>query len=159
MKASDTSIVEQNTNMYFLEEPKSNTMKNKKTIFITNTTSKVFEHVYMRLMEEKVNFSEYQSGGRKQQSTTDQTFIVKTVLDNQKNCQENTYMLFGDPEKYFDKLWLQDCITDNDTGILEKDEIMVYHLNKEALVNIATSVGKTDNIHLEDESNREKKEV
>ena len=159
MKASDTSIVEQNTNMYFLEEPKSNTMKNKKTIFITNTTSKVFERVYMRLMEEKVNFSEYQSGGRKQQSTTDQTVIVKTVLDNQKNCQENTYMLFGDPEKYFDKLWLQDCITDNDTGILEKDEIMVYHLNKEALVNIATSVGKTDNIHLEDESNREKKEV
>ena len=102
-------------------------------------------------MEEKVNFSEFQCGGRKQRSTIDQIFIVKAILDNQKCRHQNTYMLFGDAEKCFDKLWLQDCIIDiYEAGIPAKDAMMIYNLNRKAVVSIATPVGKTDDIHIEE---------
>lgn len=60
-------------------------------------------------------------------------------------------MLFEESKKYFSKFWLQDCIIDiHDTRIPEKDAVLVYHVNKRALINIATTVGKTDDIHLKD---------
>ena len=49
------------------------------------------------------------------------------------------------------KLWLHDYIIDNDEArISEKDARMVCHIIQEAFANIATPVGKTNNIHLED---------
>ena len=46
-------------------------------------------------MKEKVDFSEFKCGCRKQRSKIDQIFIVKAIIDNQKFRYQNTYMLFG----------------------------------------------------------------
>ena len=65
-------------------------------------------------------------------------------------------MLFREAEKCFNKIWLKYCIIDiQDVGIPEKYAMLVYHLNKGALVNIATPLGKTDNIHLKGKAKQE----
>ena len=54
-------------------------------------------------------------------------------------------------EECFDKLWLQDCIIDiYEAEIPAKHAMMIYNLNREALVNIVTRVGKTGEIQIQD---------
>ena len=59
-------------------------MKNKRGIFLTNIISKLFEKVINMKTEDEIVYNQYQSGARKNRSTTDNLFILHSVIQKYK---------------------------------------------------------------------------
>ena len=51
-----------------------------------------------------------QVAGRKARSAMDNLIIMNTIIKNQRAQKLNTYILYADAVKCFDKLWLKDCL-------------------------------------------------
>ena len=53
-----------------------------------------------------------QTAGRKQRSTADdlELIILNSIVRNEKQNENETYLFFRDAKKCFDKLWLKDCL-------------------------------------------------
>ena len=51
-----------------------------------------------------------QTAGRKERSAMDSLIIMNTITENQRAQKLNTCMFFTNAVKYFDKLWLKDCL-------------------------------------------------
>ena len=56
------------------------------------------------------NMSNMQTAGKKNRSTMDNIIIINTIIEKQRKSQENTYRVFADAEKCFDKLCLNVCL-------------------------------------------------
>ena len=54
--------------------------------------------------------SHIQIAERKQRSTVDSLIILNSIIENQIQNENKTYLFFADAKKYFDKLWLKDCL-------------------------------------------------
>ena len=54
-----------------------------------------------------------QYGGKKGRSTKD-NWLIMAIIDENKKLGKDTYMIFADAEKCFDKLWLEDCLNKNE---------------------------------------------
>ena len=124
-------------------------MENRRGIFITNIVSKVFEKLIYNRIENKIKFSKYQCGGRKRRGPIDHIFTVKSIIDYQKRHNKNTYLLFLDAEKCFDKLWLKDCIVDlKEAGVPSLESLILYKMNENISATIMTPVGQTEKVEL-----------
>ena len=72
---------------------------------------KVYERVKKLQNENKeVNISSMQTAGKKNRSTIDNLIIMNAIIEKQRLEHKNTYILFADAEKCFDKLWLKDSL-------------------------------------------------
>ena len=80
-------------------------------IFITNIVSKAYEIVKKNQNEVvQSNMSNMQTAGKKNRSTMDNIIIINTIIEKQRKSHENTYRVFADAEKCFDKLCLNVCL-------------------------------------------------
>lgn len=79
-------------------------MKNRQGMFLTSVVGKVFEKTILKQVEERIRISSFQNGGRQGISTKDNWLALKAIIDYNKRMRKNTYLIFADAEKCFDKV-------------------------------------------------------
>ena len=124
-------------------------MELKRGIFITNCISKVLEKIIKNRNKDKLNkyISPFQTGDKKHRSSIDTIMLTNAIITKNRRLGRNTYLIFGDAVKCFDKLWLRSCIIElYRAGVDVSDIFLIYCLNKQSKVMIRTSVGDTDYI-------------
>ena len=122
-------------------------MSNKRGLFLTNCVSKVYERVVKE--RNKVNFTkgitEWATGGVNNRAPVDNVMTTTAIIEQNKYLKRNTYLIFTDAEKCFDKLWLKDGISELwRCGTDVRDCIMIKKLNEQAEITVKTPVGKTE---------------
>ena len=76
-----------------------------------NTVSKIYESpLKIQNKNKNENMSQMQPAGWKQRSAVDNLIILNSIIENQRQCKNKTYLFFADAKKCFDKLWLKDCL-------------------------------------------------
>ena len=123
-------------------------LENRRGLFITNNTSKVYDGVKMTRNSEKLNrgISKYQCGGMTGKSIADHTMTLDAVIGYNKSLGCETYILFADAYKCFDKLNLKDCICDISEIIGPHEAYEMYNMNRKGTATIKTPVGEVENI-------------
>ena len=64
-----------------------------------------------------------QTAGTKSRSTIHNLIIMNTIIEKQRQENKNTYILYADVEKRFDKLWLKDSLTEMERIGYSKSDI------------------------------------
>ena len=84
---------------------KENIQENQRGIFLVNTVSKIYESALKIQNENKnENMSQMQTAGRKQRSAVDDSIILNSMIENQRQYKNKTYLFFADAKKCFNKL-------------------------------------------------------
>ena len=119
-------------------------VQNRRGLFITNIVSKVYEKIKLEKNNDKLNkgISKYQCGGKKQRSAMDHIMTLNAIIDYNKTINSETYILFADAYKCFDKLNLKNCIVDIYKIIGAKEAMRIYNLNEKGKAIIQTPVGE-----------------
>ena len=124
-------------------------MDNKRGLFITNIVSKVYERLIKERNKNCVKLSPLQTGGVEERSTIDNFMTVLAIIERNTYMGKATYVTFADVEKCFDKLWLEDGITDLwKSGMKTRDCMAIKKLNEIAEAVVDTPVGRTKEIIL-----------
>ena len=76
---------------------------------------------------------------------------MNSIIENQRENKNRTYLFFGDAKKYFDKLWLKDCFIEMyylwySPGTIRS----LYEINKTLNIIVDTPVGKASSITVEE---------
>ena len=118
-------------------------MKNRRGLFITSLISKLYERIKLNKNDERINkgISKYQCGGSKGKSTIDHIMTLNEIITYNKYINKETYVIFADAYKCFDKLKLKNCIIDLYKIVGAKEAIDVYRLNKRGKATIDTPIG------------------
>ena len=86
---------------------------------------------------------------RKGISEHDNLSTLQAIIDDNKNHRKDTYSLFTDTEKCFDRLWLNDACNElNKIGLPEKEVELLRKMNSKAIATIDNQVGYTNEITL-----------
>ena len=122
-------------------------LRNKRGLFLTNNVSKVHERTIKNRNDHdfRKGISSWQTGGIKNRSTSDNTLITTSIMEQNKYLVKETIIACTDAEKCFDNLWLDDGVFELwRTGTNVRDCIMVKRLNEKAKISIKTPVGETN---------------
>ena len=119
-------------------------VEKRRGLFITNIISKIYEKIKMNKNKEKLDISitKYQCGGKKGRSTIDHIMTLNAIIEYNKTINSETYILFADAYKCFDKLNLKNCIIDMYKIIGAKEAMKIYKLNKVGNAIIKTPIGE-----------------
>lgn len=129
-----------------------NEMKNRRGVFITSIVSKIFEKIIYNRNMHHVNeiLSPFQCGSRPGRGVSDHLFTLRAVIDEYRYYKRNLYIFYGDLEKCFDKLWLEDTINELWKSNMPANEVKIIHeMYKEAKIIIDTPIGMTDEIEVQ----------
>ena len=112
---------------------KENIQKNQRWIFLVNTVLKIYESA-LKIQNENTNedMSQIRTAARKQRSAVDNLIILKP-----------------DAKKCFDKLWLQDFLTEI-YNLRYSPDTSSHEINKTSNIVFDTPVGKTSSITFEE---------
>ena len=123
-------------------------LENRRGLFITNNLSKVYDKIKMTRNVDRLNkkISKFQCGGMKNRSIADHTMTLDAVIGYNKSIGSETYILFADAYKCFDKLNLKDCICDISEIIGPTEAYEMYNMNREGTAMIKTPVGEIANV-------------
>ena len=81
----------------------------------------------------------------------DNIIIINAIIEKQRQSHKNTYLLFADSEKCFDKLWLKDCLIDMEEIGYNRNDIKILHeMNKKAEIIVDTTLGQTESISIKE---------
>ena len=121
----------------------NNDVEKRRGLFITNIVNKVYEKVKMEQNDEKIDrgISKHQCGGKKGRSTVDHIMTLNAVIEYNKSIGSETYVLFADAYKCFDKLNLKNCIIDMYEDIGAEEAMKLYKLNENGKAIIKTPMG------------------
>ena len=127
-------------------------LENQRGLFLSSTIIKFYEKMmYNRAypMTENHGFSEYQSGGRKKHSPTDQVFIIRTLQEYYMYRGKPYFIEFCDLQKAFDKMILKN-VMDNLWNSEARGRIWrnIYEINKNTDAIIKTPYGETEKINI-----------
>ena len=124
-------------------------VENRRGLFLTNIISKLYEKIKLDKNGDKLDkgISKYQCGGKKGRSTIDHIMTLNAIIDYNKTINSETYILFADAYKCFDKLNLKDCIADLYKIIGAKEAMKIYKLNETGTAIIKTPVGEVGPIN------------
>ena len=76
--------------------------ENRRGIFLVNRVSKIYESALKIQNENKnENMSQMQAAGRKQRSAVDNLIILNSMIENQRQNKNKTYLFFADAKKWF----------------------------------------------------------
>ena len=79
-----------------------NIQENRRGIFLVNRVSKIYESALKIQNENKnENMSQMQAAGRKQRSAVDNLIILNSMIENQRQNKNKTYLFFADAKKWF----------------------------------------------------------
>ncbi|XP_066936883.1 uncharacterized protein [Clytia hemisphaerica] len=125
-------------------------MNNRRGIFLTSVVGKVFEKVLLQKVTKDIKIDKHQNGEVKGRSTKDNWLALMAVMDMNRQLKRNTYVLFADAEKCFDKLWMEDCVTDIvENGLREREAMLLYTMNRNAQMKVRTPCGDTETFNIE----------
>ena len=97
----------------------------------------------------QANISSMQTAGKKKRPTIDNLIIINAIIEKQRQDHKNTYKLFGDASRYFDKLWLKDSLIEMERIRHNKGDIkMIYEINKTTEIAVDTATGNTEIIKI-----------
>ena len=128
-------------------------LENQRGLFLTNIVSKIVERIINNKNKERVmkTISPFQCGGKKNRSSSDNLFMLNSIIQYFKIKKENLYILFTDLKKCFDKLWLEDAISELVLNGMNKEEAeYLYRMNKKVKVIVSTPAGETEEFILTD---------
>ena len=125
-------------------------MENRRGIFLTNTISKLFEKVKQDAQRDMIEegISRYQTGGIRDRSKDDNTMTLNAVIDYNNFIGSETYVLFADAYKCFDKLDLKTSIIDLKDILGDREAILQYNMNKKSSIVIDTPVGRSKEVEI-----------
>ena len=112
---------------------KEKIQESQRGIFITNIVSKAYE-IVKKIQNEVIqsNMSNMQTVGKKSRSTMD-NIVINAIIEKQRQSYKSTYIFFDDAEKFFDKLWLKDCLIDiKEIGYNRNDIKILYEMKKKS---------------------------
>ena len=115
-------------------------------LFITNIISKIQEKIIKERNSSawELSTSPFQCGGKKGTSTIDHTLTILELINHNRYLNKETFLLFIDMEKCFDKLWLESGISELwRSGMNSHDANIIYLMNKNAKIVVETPVGET----------------
>jgi hypothetical protein len=93
--------------------------------------------------------SEWQTGGVKNRCGVDNVMTATAIIERSKFLNKNTVLVLTDAEKCFDKIWLEDGITELwRCGTDTRDCTMIKKLNEKVRVVVKTPVGDTEPFEL-----------
>ena len=115
-----------------------------------NLVYKVYERVKkLQNKNKQENISSMQTAGKKHRSTIDNLIIMNAIIEKQRQDNKNTYILYADAEKCFEKLWLKDSLIKMErTGYNKSDIKMLYEINKTTEIVVDTAIGNTESIEI-----------
>ncbi len=126
---------------------KKEDLKNQRGLFLTQTTSKIFEKLILKRIRPNLenNMTDFQNGARTGRSSSDNLFLLRAIIDYYQYYNVPLYIVFYDLEKCFDRLWLKDCMIDLwESGVRGTLWQMIYELNSVSKVVVRTPLGPTD---------------
>ena len=125
---------------------------NRRGLFITNLASKIYERIKLNRKNDDLNkeISKFQCGGKKGRSTVDHIMTLNSIIDYNKYLKSETYILFADAYKCFDKLNLRNCIIDISKVIGSKEAMNLYRLNEQGSAIIKTPAGEIGPINADE---------
>ena len=127
-----------------------NKIENRRGLFIRSITSKLYERIKLKQNSEKINngISKYQCGGTKGKSSSDNIMTLNAIIDYNKLINTETFILFADAYKCFDKLRIKNCIIDLYKIIGAKEAMDIYRMNEKGNAIINTTIGNIDPIEV-----------
>ena len=124
-------------------------MEFRRGITLASNIEKLFERVINNRLVKDLEFTEGQAGGRKNRSTTDQLFILKSVIQKAKIEKKKLYIIYIDIEKAYDKAWLDGIMYILwNKGIKGKIWRIIRKLNKDLKAKCRTRVGLSREIKI-----------
>ena len=92
-----------------------------------------------------------QIAGRKQRSAVDNLIIINSIIENQRQYKNKTYIFFAGAKKCLDKLQLKDCLIEMyNLGYSPDTTRILYEINKTSNIVVDTQIGKTSSITAEE---------
>ena len=86
-------------------------LKYYRGIFLTSILSKIFEKlIKLRIEPYTASVNSLQCGGRRNKSTCDSIFIIKSLIDHAIYLNSKLYISFYDYKTCFDSVWLEDSM-------------------------------------------------
>ena len=118
-------------------------MENRRGLFITSIISKLYEKIKLNRNKEEIDdsISKFQCGGTKGKSTVDHIMTLNAIIDYHRYLNSETYILFADAYKCFDKLNLKNCIIDLYKAVGPKEAMVIYRMNEKGKATISTPIG------------------
>ena len=81
---------------------KENIQENQRGIFLVNTVSKIYESALKIQNENKNgNMSDMKTAGRKQRSAVNNLIVLNSIIENQRQYKNKTYLFVADAKKCF----------------------------------------------------------
>ena len=120
---------------------------------MTNILSKCMERILLDRRKEELDKSvqPFQNGGVNERSIADVSFILNNTIAEFKNQKKDLYILFGDIEKCFDKLYLKDCIIELvEAGMPIEEAAYIYEMNRNIEAVVDTPHGVTEKFHIDE---------
>ena len=128
--------------------------ESQRGIFLMNVVCICICKVYERkkkLQNEnrQANISSIQTAGKKNRSTIDNQIIMSAIIEKQRHDYKNTYILYADAEKCFDKLWLKVSLSEMERIRYNKNDTkMLYEINKTIEIVVNTAIKNTESIEI-----------
>lgn len=148
----EKSIVKEWTEMTIKSVKKkgsSSKLDNRRGLFLTNIIGKVYERI-IKNRNTGIKISNHQCGGVKGRSVVDHLIMLMSIIERNKYFGKESYVVFADAVKCFDKLWLEDGIRELiEAGMRVEDAAMIYKMNEKADIVVQCPAGKTDAINAE----------
>ena len=126
-------------------------MNYKRGLFLTNILSKCMERIMLNRNKSQLDKSMQpnQNGGVNERSIGDVLFIINNTVAEFKTEKKDLYILFGDLEKCFDKLYLKDCIIELiEAGMPLEEAMFVYDMNRNIKAYVDTPHGTTEKFEI-----------
>ena len=128
-------------------------MNFKRGLFMTNILSKCMESLILNRRKSTLDKSmqPFQNGGVTLRSIADILFMINNTVAEFKHAKKDLYILFGDLEKCFDKLYLKDCIIELiEAGMPLEEAMYVYDMNRNIRAVVDTPHGRTEEFEIEE---------
>ena len=114
-------------------------------IFLVAVLSIIFEKLLKNMITPHLEENMTQTEGVKDKGVVDSLFILRDVIDHSKYLGKELWITFYDIEKYFDGLWLEDCINCLwRYGVKDDILYLVFQLNKKAMITVRIPFGITE---------------
>ena len=125
--------------------------KNDRGITLASNFEKLYERLINNRINNMINISEAQAGGKKGISTVDHIIKLKEIIETNKEQNKPTYITFLDVTKAYDKAWIEAIMyimhkRGIEGALWEATEI----LNKDLNAKIRTKYGNTRTINIRD---------
>ena len=126
----------------------TNRINNTRGLFLTSVVSKAKEKTIKNRND--IQSSPFQCGGKKGVAVADHTLVLLEMINRNRYLGSDTYLVFIDMTKCFDKLWLEDGVLELwRAGLDATDARIILEMNRKARAVIETPVGKTEEIVLD----------